>query len=378
MSIIKKVITGTKSEKSRRAKSNLLKFAKKANKHLKAFFKEELSNPFGVSSSEKQLTRHLLSHIKKHNLNPAKRLRASLVYYGYLLFNNENKDKVLSAAMSVELVHTALLIHDDFMDQDSTRRGFPTTHKVYEEFHRENRFRGDPVHYGEAMATDLGDTALCLGFEILGESDFPAKRRLNALNRLFRGVVNTTYGQAFDIYLEELGKASEEDIINLHKAKSAIYTYENPLHVGAVLAGAEDDDLKLLTEYATPAGVAFQLQDDILGLFGDPRKTGKPAHSDLRQGKMTLLIIKALEKGTNGQKKVIIDHWGKLDLTDEEAEKVRQIVIDTGSLEYSKNISREWASKAQLSIPQMKTRGWDKEAIDYLDGIAQYMIEREI
>lgn len=378
MSIVDKVVAGTKSDKSKQAKDNLLKFVDKINIKLESFFEKELNNPFGVEESEKEVSKNILQHIKEHNLRPAKRLRASLVYYAYLLLDGEEIDQIIEASMSVELLHTALLIHDDFMDQDDTRRGEPTTHKVFEKYHKDNKYVGDPAHFGEAMATDIGDAALCLGFEILANSQFPADRKIKAINKLAKGITKTTYGQAFDITLEAKGIATEEDIINLHTAKTAIYTYENPLHVGAVLGGASEDDLKLLTDYAYPAGIAFQLQDDVLGLFGNPEKTGKPAHSDLRQGKMTLLIIKALENADNRQRESLKKLWGKRDLTDEEAEEARSIVTRTGSLEYSRKISRKWAKKAQGTIPKMEEQGWNRKAIDYLDGIAQYMVERDI
>lgn len=115
-----------------------------------------------------------------------------------------------------------------------------------------------------------------------------------------------------------------------------------------------------------------------MGLFGDPEKTGKPAHSDLRQGKMTLLIVKALEKSSKAQEKRLREIWGKRNLSQKEAQEARSIVIDTGSLDYSKKVSIKWAKKAQQAIPLMRSRGWDKDAIDYLDGIAQYMVEREM
>ncbi len=101
----------------------------------------------------------------------------------------------------------------------------------------------------------------------------------------------------------------EKDVTDIHHGKTSIYTYENPLHIGAILAGASTNDLELLSKYAIPGGIAFQIQDDILGLFGNTEKTGKPAHSDLRQGKMTLLIIKALEKANPNQKSKLLKLW---------------------------------------------------------------------
>lgn len=378
MSTIKNIVTDTKSEKSQKAKAELMQFVKIINKKLEDYFNDQLKDPFGVSQSEKKLTKHILQHIKEHNLRPAKRLRGSFVYFGYNLLGGKKEKDILNASMSIELIHTALLMHDDFMDQDETRRGLPTTHEYYKKIHKQRNYRFNSKHYGESMAVNVGDAALLLGYEILGKSHFSPTQKIQALNRTLRGIVNTAYGQAYDITLEGKGVATNKDILDLHLAKTAIYTYENPLHIGAILAGAKESDLELIIEYAIPGGIAFQLQDDILGLFGDPKKTGKPAHSDLRQGKMTLLIIKALDKANKKQRSELMSLWGKRKIRDKDADVARKIVIDTGSLDHSKKISRKWAKKAQEAIPQMKNKGWNKEAINYLDGIAQYMVEREI
>lgn len=366
-----------KSERATFGKETLLKFVKKIDKQLKEYFKNELVNIFGVSKKEIKLNQHIFKHLAEHNLRPAKRLRGSFVYYGYRLFKNDNESNIMKASMSIELIHTALLMHDDFMDQDDTRRGLPTTHEYYKKYHQNKKFRFDEQHYGEAMAVTVGDVALMQGFEILSKSNFPDSRKILAINRTLKGIANTAYGQAYDVTLESLGKATEKDITDIHHGKTSIYTYENPLHIGAILAGANENDLEILSRYAIPGGIAFQIQDDILGLFGNPEKTGKPAHSDLRQGKMTLLIIKALEKADKKQKKRILEIWGNRNLTERDADDIRKIVIDTGSLEYSKKVSVKWAQKAQLAIPEMKSKKWNNESIKYLDGIAQYMVERD-
>src|SRR3972149_349382 len=375
---INKIVTKTKSKKAADAKATLENFVSKIEKELDSYFSNEITYAFGVSPKEKKLSSHIWNHIKEHNLRPAKRLRGSFVYYGYKLIGGKKEKDILRAAMSIELIHTALLMHDDFMDQDDTRRGLPTTHEYYKKFHITNNFRFSSLHYGESMAVTVGDIALLMGYEILGQANFNNSYKLLALNRTLRGVVNTAHGQTFDITLEGVGHASEKDITDLHLAKTAIYTYENPLHIGAILAGATKNDLELISKYAIPGGVAFQLQDDILGLYGDPIKTGKPAHSDLRQGKMTLLIIKALELGSKNQKNKLMEIWGKRNLSETEANVARQIVRETGSLDYSRNVSVKWAKKAQKAVPEMERKKWNQEAVYYLDGIAQYMVEREV
>ena len=378
MTTVGKIVTETKSKKASRAKNHLIKFVSKINAELEEYFNRNLKNTFGVSKSEKALTKHILSHIKEHNLRPAKRLRGSFVHAGYRLFKNDKEKDLVKAATSVELIHTALLMHDDFMDQDDTRRGLPTTHEYFKKYHRKHKFRFDSHHFGESMAVNTGDVALMMGFRILGESNFPVTAKLSAINRILKGIENTAYGQSYDMMLENKGAASQKDIINLHNAKTAIYTYENPLYIGAILAGAKKSDLEIISQYAIPGGIAFQLQDDILGLFGDTKKTGKPAYSDLRQGKMTLLIIKAFETANKKQKIKIAQIWGNKNLTTSKAQEVRKIVVETGSLEYSKQTAIKWAKKAQKAIPKMIRKGWNPKAIQYLDGIAQYMVERDL
>jgi geranylgeranyl diphosphate synthase, type I len=366
-----------KSKEAVKAKETLLSIARKVDEKLEVYLVSEIQNAFGVSEKEKKLSRLILSHLKEHNLRSAKRLRAAFVIFGHKLLKTPSSE-IMKAAVCVELIHSGLLMMDDFMDQDELRRGKPTTHIFFKNFHQKEFKRGDSLHYGESFASNTGLLAVCMGLEVLGKSRFEESKKNEALNRLYRGVVNTTLGQAFDLSLESGEMAEEQDILDLHHAKTAIYTYENPLHVGAVLAGANENDLGLLSRYAIAGGIAFQLQDDILGLFGDTAKTGKPNNSDLRQGKMTLLIIKALEMGNQNQIETINKYWGKNDITEKQAEEVRKVVIDTGSLEYSKQISIGLAKKAQLAVTDMYKKGWDKEAIEFLNGIAQYMVERDL
>lgn len=368
----------TKSEKAVKAKKTLEIIIGRIEKELQKYFEREISQTIITANREGRVARQVLEHIREHNLRPAKRLRASLVYWGYKLLGGKKEKEILKTATFIELIHTAALMHDDIMDEDETRRGKLTSHKYFEHFYKQ-KYKGKKAeHWGESMAIDAGDAAFYLGNEILSKSRFNDKRKIKALNRLFRGVVKTAWGQAFDISLEAQKTACEKDIFDLHLAKTSVYTYETPLHVGALLAGATGRDLALISEYAIPGGIAFQLQDDILGFYGDPKKTGKPAHSDLRQGKITLLIIYALRKGSKRQVKRLCRLWGKRDLTQAEAQEAREIVEKTGSLDYSRQSAIKWAKRAQRTIDKMRKQGWNRQAIDYLDGIAQYMVEREV
>jgi len=349
-----------------KAKATLENFVPLIDKRLAKYFDQEIKLDFGFNQRQKSVVKEMLLHAKEHNLRPAKRIRASFVYYGYLLGKTGVTDSVWTAAMAAEVVHTALLMHDDFMDRDIVRRGGPTTHKYYEA-------KTNNPHYGNSMAVDTGDAVLCAGFDLLaGIAD------KNVVRQMLRAIVNTAHGQAYDITLETLGKWQENDVIDLHKAKTAIYTYENPLKIGGLMAGIPEEALEILHDYAMDGGVAFQLQDDILGVFGTPEKTGKSADSDLLQGKCTMLVLKVFNDGTDGQQNAVRKVWGKLDASRKDLDNAKQAVIDSGSLKYSNDLAREYAAKAANTASGLRSLNLNAEAIDYIQGIAEYMVNRKV
>jgi geranylgeranyl diphosphate synthase type I len=160
----------------------------------------------------------------------------------------------------------------------------------------------------------------------------------------------------------------------VHTLKTAHYTVAGPLQLGAILAGASEEDLKALNDYGIPLGKAFQIQDDILGLFGSEEKFGKPTDSDLKEGKRTLLILKALEKCSPEEKEKIEGALGNQELSAEAAEEVRAIIKATGSLDYSRKLAGELIEQAKQSISQSNFKA---EAKEFLLGIADYMLKRD-
>ncbi len=349
-----------------KAKATLEAFVPQIDIGLAKYFDQEIKLDFGFNQRQKSVVKDLLLHSQEHNLRPAKRIRGSFVYYGYLLGKTEITDSVWTAAMAVEVVHTALLMHDDFMDRDIIRRGGPTTHKYYEA-------KTNNPHYGNSMAVNIGDAVLCAGFDLL--ADVADKK---VIRQMLRAIVNTAHGQAYDITLETLGKWDENDVINLHKAKTAIYTYENPLKIGAMMAGLSGRPLQVLHNYAMDGGVGFQLQDDILGVFGTPEKTGKSADSDLLQGKCTMLVLKVFNNGTPKQQKAVRKVWGKLGASRKDLDNAKQAIIDSGSLRYSNDLARGYAAIAAKTASGLRSLDLNSKAIDYMQGIAEYMVNRKV
>jgi geranylgeranyl diphosphate synthase type I len=257
------------------------------------------------------------------------------------------------------------------MDESDLRRGKATVHKIYEKKHLEGGFGGRPIKFGESMAIIAGDLADAYAMEILSSSNFPAKLKVKAIHKLNEIIEYTGYGQIIDIYSGVLDEFREEDLLLLHKYKTARYTVEGPIALGMILAGA---DTKGIENYAIPVGIAFQLQDDILGLFGSEEEIGKPVTSDLAEGKKTLLIIKALENADDEERRKIMRALGNPAVTSEQLEEVRDIVRKTGSLDYSRKLAESMVNDAKEYLKRMDVK--DEEMRSFLLWIADYLIKR--
>lgn len=339
------------------------KYKNQINSELENFFKKRLEKTDSISDSSKEA----IQNIKDFTLHKGKRIRPMLVITAYHAFGGKDQKQIIKAAIAVELMQSFLLIHDDIIDRDSLRRGHPTIHKIYQK-------KYSSPHFGNSMAIVLGDICSILGSEAILQTNFPEKYKLNAIDKFNKVIINTCFGQLLDIESCISKETNKDDILKIHNLKTAIYTIEGPLHIGAILAGAKKQDLKTLTNYAIPLGQAFQLKDDILGLFGTRQKIGKPIGSDIKEGKKTLLILKALEKADKKEKDFIKKCIGNRKTTESDIEKIKKIVIKTGSLAYSEELARKLAQNAKKAIINKKLK---KQGKSFLLSLTDYMISRE-
>jgi geranylgeranyl diphosphate synthase type I len=316
-----------------------------------------------------------IKQAKKIVMSGGKRARAAFMYYGYLAAGGKDMKRILKTSVSIELTHLFLLIHDDIIDRDNKRHGIRTIHSYYEELGKRFFKNKDFKHFGNSMAIIIGDTIGALGSQVIFTSGFDTDLIVKALNKLQKIVSMTVIGESEDIRIENKRKATENEILKMYEYKTAKYTFEGPLHLGAILARADEQFLKSLSSYAIPAGIAFQIQDDILGIFGSEKKLGKPVGSDVRQGKQTILVAKALEKANNRQKNILEETLGKKDLTVRELDDFRKIIVETGSLEYAQDLSRRLVYQSKKALDNLKI---NNEARDFLAGMADYMINREL
>ena len=310
----------------------------------------------------------------------AKRARAAFAYYVYKMFGGKNDAEALRMGIVLELVHAYLLLLDDFMDKSERRRSSATAHILMRDYFIEKGYKGvDPLHFGNSIAVTVGAMGFHMAMQLLLDLDFD-KDILKALSDNLNAKVEVTaHGQITDIVNGFNPNVSEVDVLKMLEWKTGVYTYENPIHTGAIMAGFNGTaELRKLSEYAIPAGIAFQIQDDILGIFGNSEDTGKSVYDDLREGKYTLLMHHALEVGSDVQKEVLNANLGNPDVSDLELSDVEAVLIETGSLEYSKKVANELVLKAKASLEKNRSANWGDEGYEYLVGIADYMIEREL
>jgi geranylgeranyl diphosphate synthase type I len=256
-----------------------------------------------------------------------KRLRPLFCRAGWLVAGGDPDEPRLDhAAAALEWLQGSALVHDDLMDESDTRRGRPSIHRDFERKHRDAGLAGDPARHGESVAVLLGDLMLSWADEQFRSSGLP--RTAEALRFLDLCKTEVVAGQYLDVLAQTRLSVDVEEAMRVVRYKSAKYTVERPLHLGAALAGADETLIAALSDVAIPLGEAFQLRDDILGVFGDPGVTGKPAGDDLRDGKRTVLVARAAELGTDTDRELLARALGTSDGVDE----LRDLVERTGAL----------------------------------------------
>ena len=295
-----------------------------------------------------------------------KKLRGCEILLGYEMFGGENRKTGLLASLVIEIIHASLLIHDDFMDQDDLRRGKPTMHKKYSKNHN--------THYGASMAINIGDEGLFLASYLLNSLDLPKERLSKATQFMSQFLMETGLGQALDISYERQKRFTEEDVLRVHTYKTAEYTISGPISLGAILAGADEKYLKAIKDFGIPVGIAFQLRDDELGIFSTEEVLGKPVDSDLRESKVTILIVKAFENAAGGDLKFLKYAFGNPNLAEEVVDRVREIIRQCGALDYSKRLSRKYVDDGKKFIPKISK---DPKYQKLLEELADFSIKRE-
>ncbi|EKD58705.1 MAG: hypothetical protein ACD_56C00065G0001 [uncultured bacterium] len=325
---------------------------------------------------EDPLMMESLKHVKKIALSGGKRVRGALLCQSYLGFGGKDKRKIVKAAAAIELIHLFLLIHDDIIDRGRIRHGQPTLHLMLAKKFQKKLGESEALHFGNSMAIIVGDMLYAIAIKIISEAGFEQGATLSALSKL-QSVVNTTIvGQSQDIGISYKSRVTEDEVLSMYENKTARYTFEGPLHIGALLAGCSDKKIfELLSEYAINLGIAFQIQDDILGVFSSEEKTGKSSSSDIEEGKKTLLVIKAQSLAAPDEMIKMNALLGKKSIAKKELKSFRDVLIRTGSLEYNKDMASRRIEVGKREIEKIIMLPAQKK---FLLGLAEYLEKREI
>ncbi|MFI6258715.1 polyprenyl synthetase family protein [Micromonospora zamorensis] len=265
-------------------------------------------------------------------LGGGKRLRPAFAYWGFRGAGGVDGDQVVTALAALEFVQASALIHDDLMDRSDTRRGEPAVHRRFAARHRQSGWGGDPDGFGDAAALLLGDLCLVWSDELLHSSGLDLQALARARPVFDEMRTEVTVGQYLDVLTQATGDTSVERASKVARYKSAKYTVERPLLLGAALADATADVRTAYSAYGLPLGEAFQLRDDVLGVFGDPALTGKPAGDDLREGKRTFLVAAAGEATDDAGRELLFSRLGDPELDEQGVARLRELITASGAL----------------------------------------------
>jgi geranylgeranyl diphosphate synthase type I len=299
-----------------------------------------------------------------------KRVRPTFAYWGWrgVVGGAEPLPPVLPAFAALELLHTFALVHDDVMDASATRRGRPTVHVALAARHAAAGHRGDPRRFGEAVAVLIGDLCMVWADRLLAHADVPPARLLDVRRCYDQMRVETVAGQYLDVLGEsDAANWSVDRALRVARYKTASYTVRRPLLFGARLAGVDTDAplIAAYTRYGLAVGEAFQLCDDLLGVYGDPSTTGKPAGDDLRTGKPTVLLMLARQLATPAQRRAL-DRVGA-GIGDAEVAGLAGLVADTGAVDRVEGMISDRVAEALAALDTVPI---DETARTALTGLA--------
>ncbi len=330
--------------------SKLLNYSKRVAEKVDKFMLKEVL--VGEPENLYQASTHLIRA-------GGKRLRPTLLILSSRLVGG-NEETAIPAAAAVEILHNFTLVHDDVMDMDEFRRGVPTVHKIW----------GIPV------AIIAGDLLFSKAFEAilkLSSRNVSYERIVESASILAQTASTIAEGQAMDMSFEERIDVTEEEYFKMIYKKTAAL-FEASTKIGAIVANAPKNIVNALAEYGRKIGLAFQIQDDILGIIGEEKKVGKPVGSDIREGKKTLIIIHALKKASQNERERLLEALGNRNISKEDISEIIELLKKLGAIDYAREYAIKFSNEALNILDNISTR--DYEAKEMLKELAEYVIKR--
>lgn len=335
---------------------------------LDAFVADHRDIMLGVSSDTLPLVDSLAGL-----LQGGKRLRAAFAYWGYRATGHEDSDRIVRAASALEFLQACALIHDDVMDNSDTRRGKPASHKQFESLHHSSGWHADSAKFGEGAAILIGDLALSWADEMLYISglDNDELQRAKTIYDIMR--TELMAGQYLDLLEQARRGTSEANALNVIRFKSAKYTIERPLHMGAAIGDASPSLMSALTTYGLALGEAFQLRDDVLGVFGDSNVTGKPAGDDLIERKQTVIVARTLQALDTDERNRFMSLFATATNSSEEISELQSLITHSGALA---SVEETIAQQTEIALSAIRIDECDAEAQEALTQLAILATQR--
>ena len=309
-----------------------------------------------------------------------KRLRPAFCYWGWRAGGGADCQPILAAAAALELLQASALVHDDVMDDSDRRRGQPSVHKRFTGWHAATGRSGSPERFGAGAAILVGDLLLAWTTELFAASGLAPEVVRRGAPVLAAMQTELAAGQYLDLLSQADASTSVAAALRVITYKTTKYSTERPLQLGVALAaaasgsGATGELASACSRYASPLGLAFQLRDDVLGVFGDPARTGKPASGDIAEGKRTVLLALAMERASAAQIAVLDRHLGERPLTQEAAAEVRTVLTETGAVAECEHLIAAYRKEAVAALDGAPVTAESRSA---LAALAEYVTSRD-
>jgi geranylgeranyl diphosphate synthase type I len=325
------------------------------------------------ASNWDKLTKKVLQDLCDFTLQ-GKMLRGNFVLLAHNMYEGKNKNAALRIAAALEINQSGLLIHDDIMDNDRTRRGQETIFVKYEKIGLERKAI-NKNQYGLSMGILFGDAAFFLSYNLISQLDIDPKVLQKIIHEYSLKMLVVAHGQLLDFdYGQTENNQTEDEILNMYLRKTSSYSFVLPFILGALLAGAQHEELDILKDLGKSLGIIFQIKDDEIGLFGDEKKTGKPVGSDVRENKKTFARFVLYSKA-NPEEKIFLDKvFGNSSIKKEDVEKIITLAKRNNVNEVINNKIQQYVSSAEESVNKL-TVSEDYKKI--LHELIQYLLHRD-
>jgi len=341
-----RIVTRVKPEASALPQEQLKSLRERVEAQLQDFLKIQSDYFTAIAPELKPAATSLTAFV----INGGKRFRPLFAAVGAMGAGSQLSDAEIRAFASLELLQACALVHDDLMDASDTRRGEPAIHKLFESMHESEKYQGKASQFGLSASVLIGDLALIWSDQMLNSSGIKSESLLAALSVHDEMRVELIAGQYLDVFEQARGTQSVAQALNIARYKSAKYTIERPLHLGAAIAIPDATKraqlVSIYSEFGLPLGEAFQLRDDLLGVFGDPKVTGKPAGDDLREGKRTVLMAMTHDRISGAAEAEFMAEFGNHDISESAITRLQEIISETGAAMHVEDLIEELTSTA--------------------------------